>query len=1233
MGIELKLLSLNVRGLREKSKRLQMFNWFQEHHSGKDSFVCLQETHSTPQDETIWEREWGSKIIFDHGSSNKCGVAILFPMQFDEEIKIISSNNGGRKIGLQINLDGETIALVNAYAPTRDHCEEQLNFITSLRNEIENYDDNVIIGGDLNIYIDPVLDKDSTKELVNKASNEINNLMEDFNLIDIWRMLNPQKRRYTWRRRNPVIQSRLDYWLIPNELIYSVNECSIKPSIKSDHSLICLKIKFQKTSPRGPGLWKFNCSLLKNIEYANAVKDIINAHYDISSGSLRWEFIKMKIREFSIKFSKDIAVKRREEERKTSFELLRLEELYGVSPSTEILENIDALQSKIEMANNIKTNGNIIRSRAELVELGEKNTKFFLNLEKRNYKTKHITRLKTSQTEHTDDPQEIIQLQKNFYETLYGNCKRSECFDSIFLDNLPKISPENIQITEKELSLEELNNAIILMKCGKTPGTDGLSVDFYKFFWNDIKDVVLESLDVAMTNNIMSQEQRRAVLRLIPKKDKDITELKNWRPISLLNTDYKLLAQCLAQRLQKVLPDIISKDQNGYIKGRFIGNNVRTIMDVIEKSNKERLNTIIAFLDFEKAFDKLNWQFMDRSLAAFGFGVNFRKFVTVMYTDISSCVINNGFTTPYFKLKCGIRQGCPLSALLFIIAAETLVNSMRQNCNIKGFKLNSTTIKLTQLADDTTLFLQDIQSLHFALNLLFMFYKSSGLRLNYSKTEILHLGHPYSNKENPFNLKWVKERVYALGTWFYKDVELCMNINCESRFNIFQKTLRIWRARHLTWFGKMTVLKSLALAKLNYCIMALPSPKWFVDAVQHEINSFVWEDKPPKIKFLTAIGKNECGGISLTHFESFVKAQKASWIKRLSDNDLPSSQYIKEYLPSMDFNELIQCSLDPDDLSQEIPLFYRQALYSWFEIQNLTKYPKPKSLNDILWFNKNIKIDKISVFYEKWYSNGIVKVKDLTYESKRWLTYDELISKLGFRCNYMQFRGIMHAISNKWSLTNTPIITDTTPCASSSKMYWDIIEIIRKDPSCMKSWKDKYSIFFTKKQWTKIFNMPRLLTFDLRLVELQWKIINRVYATDSYVSNFEQNVSKNCKYCQVQNNLIHWFVECQKLKLFWDHFFNWIKVNFGISMKPNTKCILFGNLEAESFELNFSLLHAKLYIHRVWLQYQGTENHYFSFISFLKKIKYAVCIEFEIAANRNDIQTFNKKFTRIEQCL
>ena len=125
------------------------------------------------------------------------------------------------------------------------------------------------------------------------------------------------------------------------------------------------------------------------------------------------------------------------------------------------------------------------------------------------------------------------------------------------------------------------------------------------------------------------------------------------------------------------------------------------------------------------------------------------KWVTIMYTNISSCVINNGHTTQYFTLACGIRQGCPLSALLFIIAAETLAISIRKNDNIKGVTFSQHEVKLCQLADDTTLFLADIQSLQIALNILFMFYKSSGLKLNYSKTEILNLGHQYGNKGKP----------------------------------------------------------------------------------------------------------------------------------------------------------------------------------------------------------------------------------------------------------------------------------------------------------------------------------------------------------------------------------------------------------------------------------------------------------------------------------------------------
>ena len=148
----------------------------------------------------------------------------------------------------------------------------------------------------------------------------------------------------------------------------------------------------------------------------------------------------------------------------------------------------------------------------------------------------------------------------------------------------------------------------------------------------------------------------------------------------------------------------------------------------------------MAFLDFEKAFDKLNWGFLDKCLEQFGFGESFRKWIDIIYTDIQSCVLNNGHTSDYFNPKCGVRQGCPLSALLFIITVETLAHSIRSNPHIKGLNIGTSEIKISQLADDTTLILNDMPSLRIALNLLYMFCKSSGLRLNYSKSELLGIG-------------------------------------------------------------------------------------------------------------------------------------------------------------------------------------------------------------------------------------------------------------------------------------------------------------------------------------------------------------------------------------------------------------------------------------------------------------------------------------------------------------
>ena len=198
-------------------------------------------------------------------------------------------------------------------------------------------------------------------------------------------------------------------------------------------------------------------------------------------------------------------------------------------------------------------------------------------------------------------------------------------------------------------------------------------------------------------------------------------------------------------------------DQNGYIQGRYIGCNIRTILDVIQISQNEENSNLITFIDYEKAFDNIKWQFMHKSLKAFGFGKEFRKWIKIIYSDVSSCVLNNGFSSNFFKLSKGVRQGCPLSALLFILIVEILAIEIRMNDNVKGIKIRNKDTKITLLADDTTLFLKDTLSLQTVLNLMFMFRQSSGLKINCTKTFVMQVGKKEWNIRH-FPLKNVKKK-------------------------------------------------------------------------------------------------------------------------------------------------------------------------------------------------------------------------------------------------------------------------------------------------------------------------------------------------------------------------------------------------------------------------------------------------------------------------------------------
>ena len=197
---------------------------------------------------------------------------------------------------------------------------------------------------------------------------------------------------------------------------------------------------------------------------------------------------------------------------------------------------------------------------------------------------KCITKLENEKKEVISEPSEILKYEEEFYKSLYSNNKEENIIEkeaaaTYFKDEtIPKISETDKQSCELDIALQELGIALKELKNGKSPGSDGFTTDFYKFFWIDIKNLVLESINHAKDIGKLSIDQRRGIINLIPKKDKDPRFLKNWRPISLLNTDYKIITKVLASRIKKVLPTVISPDQVAYRKNRFIGQNIRTIL-------------------------------------------------------------------------------------------------------------------------------------------------------------------------------------------------------------------------------------------------------------------------------------------------------------------------------------------------------------------------------------------------------------------------------------------------------------------------------------------------------------------------------------------------------------------------------------------------------------------------------------------------------------------------------
>ena len=346
----------------------------------------------------------------------------------------------------------------------------------------------------------------------------------------------------------------------------------------------------------------------------------------------------MELRAKTIKYSKEKRSKLRKEGKALQEELQELDRKICNNDifDQETLEKYESAKGKLKGIYDIRGKEAIFRSKTKWLEQGERPTKYFFNLEKNSYEKKLIREVKLENGEVICNFAQVNKEIENFYGKMYTSKISGNNISDLFEHNhtirkfieglnIPQLNVEEQESLEKDLTLDELKKALTSFADNKSPGEDGFTKEFYEAFFDLLGEDLLNSYNEGFNKRSLSVSQKRGTITLIPKGDENLSDLKNWRPISLLNIDYKILLKALAKRMEQHLPKQIHYDQTGFVNGRYIGQNIRLLSDIMEFSDSKKCQGIPLFVDLEKAFDTLEWSLTSKTLEVFNFGNKFKN--------------------------------------------------------------------------------------------------------------------------------------------------------------------------------------------------------------------------------------------------------------------------------------------------------------------------------------------------------------------------------------------------------------------------------------------------------------------------------------------------------------------------------------------------------------------------------------------------------------------------------
>ena len=468
-------------------------------------------------------------------------------------------------------------------------------------------------------------------------------------------------------------------------------------------------------------------------------------------------------------------------------------------------------------------------------------------------------------------------------------------------------------------------------------------------------------------------------------------------------------------------------------------------------------------------------------------------------------------------------------------------------------------------------------------------------------------------------LLWLKSPTFKiLGIEYNLAEENIIYSNYENKLKAVKNLLNTWSWRNLTICGKVTVIKSLAIPKIVHLFRSLPCPgEEYFKKLDSIMFSFIWNDKPDKIKRSVLINNIESGGVKQTHFS---KSLKVFWIKKVLDPTYQTDWKTLFLDKISKFGGNLLWYLHPDslkDIAQEFNPFWKNIIEIWAEL-NKDNYEDTDYLSRPIWYNPNIKIGNNFIFWNNISEAGVNFINDLIDEDGEFLSYEEFVNAYNIRIDFLNYAALIHAIPIEWKNK----INEEETKLEEIQNFW--VDKIKKQNSNKYAY-DSLSAKFKERpeksenKWKIEFNNDdinfddiyftnfRALAKDSTLRAFQYKILNRILATNRLL--FKMNISAYdlCTFCATHSESIeHLFWECMISKNVW--FFIYEKLNlknFIPDLVFDKKTILFGYLGDNQLwkQINLFIVIIKYYIYKARLDLKEPSVHDLkSYVSFLIRI-------------------------------